>query len=424
MVRSRGLTRRKRDPPPYLADEALYLLLSQYEFDTVLDVGCGDGTHARLFREHGKRVTTISLEPYGGFTPDFVGDVLDYQVPERFDLVWCSHALEHQPNVALFLKRLADLAKPEGLLAITVPPARRRIVGGHLTVWNTGLLLYNLVAAGIDCSKARTKEYGYNISVVVRVRSIALPPLRQDAGDIERLAPYFPLPVKQGFDGRIAEIAWSRRPDAPAPGLELPGAEPLESARFLAAAPCKSDLEALLRIACSLHVPGHVLEFGVFKGRSIRELARVLSGRAIHGFDSFVGLPLPWRRSGTSTYPAGHFHPGSAPEVPANVTLWPGFFEDSLPRWLQEHPGPVALVHFDCDLYESTATVLAALNARIAAGTILVFDELCDWNESGVYPNWRAGEWRALDEWTAKHRRALRVLARGPQFSGAVEVVN
>jgi SAM-dependent methyltransferase len=398
-----GPHRKRRATPPYLADQALALLLAQYEFDSVLDVGCGDGAHARVLRSQGKRVTTVSLEPYGGFVPDFTGDLFDFESAERFDLVWCSHVLEHQPNVALFLQRLASLAKADGLLAVTVPPARRTIVGGHLTVWNTGLLLYNLIAAGIDCSQARSKEYGYNISVIVRLRRIALPPLRHDAGDIERLAPYFPLPVKQGFDGRIAEIGWSNRHSGERPRREPVGTRTLDPAAFLAmAAPFDSDLDALLGIATSLKMAGYVLEFGVYKGRSIRELARVLPRRTIHGFDSFAGLPLAWKRSAASTYPAGHFGVDAPPPVPANVRLWPGLFEDSVPPWLQAHAGPVALLHVDCDLYESTATVLAQLDGRIVVGTIIAFDELCDWSGSGVYPNWRAGEWRALEEWVAR----------------------
>lgn len=424
-ARARAASRRKRRPPPYLGHEALALLLSQYEFDTVVDVGCGDGAQARVLRAHGKRVTTISLQRYGAFEPDFVGDVFDFEAPERFDLVWCSHALEHQPNVALFLRRLLDLAKPGGVLAITVPPARRTIVGGHLTVWNTGLLLYNMVAAGIDCSRARTREYGYNISAIVRARTFPLPALRHDEGDIERLAAWFPMLVKQGFDGRIAEINWSGHEPAGSAGGEAIGAAQLDPARFLALVPAhERDLDLLCAIARSLAQPGHVLEFGVFKGRSIRELARALPRRTIHGFDSFEGLPAAWKRSDTSTYAAGHFHPGAVPEVADNVRLWPGFFDESLPGWLREHAGPAALVHVDCDLYESTAVVLAQLDDRLVAGSIIVFDELCDWTASGVYPNWRAGEWRALAEWAATRGRRFRVLARGPRFAAAIEVVN
>src|SRR6185503_15299073 len=108
-------------------------------------------------------------------------------------------------------------------------------------------------------------------------------------------------------------------------------------------------------IAGGLNGAGHVLELGVFKGKSIRELARALPKHTIHGFDSFTGLPLPWKLSATTTHPAGHFKLPAPPAVPANVRLWPGLFSDSLPPWLRAHDGPVALVHFDCDLYESTA---------------------------------------------------------------------
>jgi 2-polyprenyl-3-methyl-5-hydroxy-6-metoxy-1,4-benzoquinol methylase len=41
------------DRPPWLADEALRLLLREHAFETVLDVGCGDGCHAREFARHG-----------------------------------------------------------------------------------------------------------------------------------------------------------------------------------------------------------------------------------------------------------------------------------------------------------------------------------------------------------------------------------
>lgn len=213
-ARVRAVARPARAKPaaPWLGDEALSLLLREYRFDSVLDVGCGDGRQAMHLRAHGKRVTTVSFEAYAGFQPDYLGDFESYRSEQRYDVVWCSHALEHQPNVGRFLQRLLDFAEPEGLLAITVPPARPYIVGGHLTVWNAGLLLYNLIVAGIDCRQARLKAYGYNLSVLVPARRAQLPPLRHDAGDIERLAAFFPMPVRQGFDGRIEQIGWDRAP--------------------------------------------------------------------------------------------------------------------------------------------------------------------------------------------------------------------
>ena len=39
---------------------------------------------------------------------------------------------------------------------------------------------------------------------------------------------------------------------------------------------------------------GMLLEFGVFRGQSINQIARVVPDRTVHGFDSFEGLPEDW----------------------------------------------------------------------------------------------------------------------------------
>src|SRR5437868_900632 len=39
---------------------------------------------------------------------------------------------------------------------------------------------------------------------------------------------------------------------------------------------------------------GHVVEFGVFKGGTIRYIAAKDPNRTVHGFDSFEGLPEAW----------------------------------------------------------------------------------------------------------------------------------
>lgn len=169
---------------------------------TILDIGCGDGTHARGFSERGIEVTTVDFQH-----ADYVGNYLNFPL-RGFDCLWACHVLEHQPDVGRFLRKcFADL-DDGGILAVTVPPAKPEIVGGHLTLWNAGLLLYNLILAGFDCSQAAIKTYGYNISVVVRKVPAKLPVLKMDFGDIETLAEFFPLAVHNGFDGRIEELNW------------------------------------------------------------------------------------------------------------------------------------------------------------------------------------------------------------------------
>lgn len=201
--------------PGLLAGCALETLLDHCAFSSVLDVGSGAGQHADIFQDHGKRVTTIDFGVSVYFKQktsqrtDIIGDYYRYQFSEPFDCIWASHVLEHQPNPNLFLGKIHADLREGGWLAVTVPPLKHPIVGGHLTLWNAGLLVYQLVFAGFNCRHAAIRTYGYNVSVIVRKHSIAeLPPLHYDSGDIDRLADYFPAGLKEGFDGRVRRLQW------------------------------------------------------------------------------------------------------------------------------------------------------------------------------------------------------------------------
>ncbi len=166
--------------------------------------------------------------------------------------------------------------------------------------------------------------------------------------------------------------------------------------------------EDSLRIALArAPADGLVLEFGVGGGDSIRQIAAYAEGRAVHGFDSFEGLPEDWagRPEERGHYSLG----GSAPDVPASVTLHKGPFADTLPDFLVRHDGPCAFVHVDCDLYSSAKTVLEALAPRLLPGTVILFDEYFN------YPTWRDNEYKAFQEFTEAHRVSFDYLLWGHQ---------
>jgi len=200
---------------PLKGDVALRKMLSDYEFETVLDVGSGSGEHADVFLRMGKKVDAVDFgtSPYFQERPsnyNYVqADYMLYKPACQFDAVWVCHVLEHQINVNMFLKKIHADLKEDGVLAITVPPLKHEIVGGHVTLWNAGLLLYNLVLAGFDCSFASVCTYGYNISVIVKKVSIAsFPSLCFDKGDIHVLQPFFPAGLEEPFDGQISILNW------------------------------------------------------------------------------------------------------------------------------------------------------------------------------------------------------------------------
>ena len=172
----------------------------KYDLGRCLDIGCGQ---LPIFR-HRENVWTCDLQP----PAYFVGDYLSLKFTEQFDSIWCSHVLEHQRNPGLFLEKIRNDVRPGGVVAITVPPYRTELVGGHIHLGNAGHLLYNMILAGFDCSKARVGVYGYNISVIVQRVDAVLPELSMDVGDIELLKQFFPFEVEQGMDGDFESHNW------------------------------------------------------------------------------------------------------------------------------------------------------------------------------------------------------------------------
>ena len=85
------------------------------------------------------------------------------------------------------------------------------------------------------------------------------------------------------------------------------------------------------------------------------------------------------------------------PEVPENVTLHKGWFDRTLPDFLEQQTDAVRLINIDCDIYSSTKTVLDLLAPRIQPGSVLVFDEYIG-NQ-----HWREDEYKAFQEVVARY---------------------
>lgn len=151
---------------------------------------------------------------------------------------------------------------------------------------------------------------------------------------------------------------------------------------------------------------GLILEFGVFQGDSLRRIATsvLASGfrGTIAGFDSFEGLPEAWTsKMGKRYFDQKGLHGKARQRVPPSVLLVKGWFQDTLPVFLAEHPRVAAtLLHIDGDLFMSAIVPLDLLSDRITVGTLLLFDELLGYNE------YRQHEILALYLWL-KHSGAV-----------------
>jgi predicted O-methyltransferase YrrM len=123
----------------------------------------------------------------------------------------------------------------------------------------------------------------------------------------------------------------------------------------------------------------------------------------LYGFDSFEGLPEQWRIG----FPKGAFNlNGSLPSVHKSVTLVKGWFDETIPLWMNSNKSYsyIDILHIDCDLYSSTKTIFDNLHSMINQKTIIVFDELIN------YPTFKNHEIKALYEYLQKHNLDIDIL--------------
>lgn len=142
----------------------------------------------------------------------------------------------------------------------------------------------------------------------------------------------------------------------------------------------------------------HILEFGVWKGDTIKVLRDLFPLEYnVFGFDSFIGLPEDW--VGTPCKKGDFSNDGEIPNIP-NVTFYKGFFDETLPSFVNTKADNIALLHIDCDLYSSTKVLLEYLYPFIKVGTIIAFDEWYYHNDT----NYNDHEQRAFLEFAEKYK--------------------
>jgi len=134
-------------------------------------------------------------------------------------------------------------------------------------------------------------------------------------------------------------------------------------------------------------VDGMVAEVGVYKGGSLKHLARLFDDTAVIGFDTFEGLPKDqWIES--EIHEPGDFHDTTYEEVMEflsdcpNVVLKKGLFPQSA-KGLEDYK--FKLVHLDMDFYLGTKLAIDWFWPRMEKGGVIVFDDYTWPNCPGVY---------------------------------------
>jgi len=238
--------------------------------------------------------------------------------------------------------------------------------------------------------------------------------------------------------------ARKRREEERARGDDLPRYFDEEKRRIIARVRPRTmthhaKLEALIdatRYVVREQIPGDIVECGVWRGGSMQAVALALleagdTGRELHLFDTFEGMPPPteedkrtvdgdavsaaellassdkdsrmWAVADLEDVKQGMAECGYPDE---RIHYHVGLVEETTPA---EAPERIAILRLDTDWYASTLHELEVLYDRLSPGGVLILDDYGDWD----------GARQATDEWLAKVKPGLFL---APMASGRIAI--
>ncbi len=147
----------------------------------------------------------------------------------------------------------------------------------------------------------------------------------------------------------------------------------------------------------TLSVPGHIAEFGSWRGANVMLMTKLLhlydphSSKLVHCFDSFEGLTTISEKDGNEAEDARNSYRGNYEELLELIRLFKledslvvhkGLIQDTLPAYIETDTAcSFSFIYCDTDLFEPSDQILRELHPRLSKGGLFVFDQ---WN----YPQW------------------------------------
>jgi len=154
------------------------------------------------------------------------------------------------------------------------------------------------------------------------------------------------------------------------------------------------------------------LEFGVYKGDSLKVLSENCQYIDFYGFDSFEGFKEPktisffWKR-----YQDEFSKDYNLPEFSRNVKILEGFVEETFNSdFINElKKYDIVFIHFDLDIYAPTSNILKKLDLN-QNKYFFMFDELLN------YEDFLFNEFRAFQEEVIEKKIQYKILKLTQQF--------
>jgi predicted O-methyltransferase YrrM len=146
----------------------------------------------------------------------------------------------------------------------------------------------------------------------------------------------------------------------------------------------RMNLFLLLRFYLPGLAPGHIIEFGAYKGGNAAFMAHVAAktvpGTQVYALDTYAGMPATDKT--VDAHSAGDFGDNRFEDVRAyvaktglaNLHLVRGTFEETAAQLVREK-GPFTLAHIDCDIHSAVVHAYETVKPAMVPGGYLVFDD-------------------------------------------------
>ena len=144
------------------------------KYFSCLDIGSGNGVQSQIMKASGLDVQ--SLDKYSEMA-DYQVDFCNHDFKRAFDIVYCSHVIEHQRNVGFFLDKIFDILSDDGVLIIIAPKhGAETIIEGHLNCFFSSYFIQHLIHAGFDLKNGKYLSCGpiENAAIVSKARNFKL----------------------------------------------------------------------------------------------------------------------------------------------------------------------------------------------------------------------------------------------------------
>ncbi|MDF2178308.1 class I SAM-dependent methyltransferase [Aliiglaciecola sp. CAU 1673] len=176
----------------------------------------------------------------------------------------------------------------------------------------------------------------------------------------------------------------------------------------------------------TLSVPGHIAEFGTWKGANLMFMAKTLqllspnSTKMVLGFDNFSGLPSGDRKDGEHIKSLQGAYCGDEALLRKAISMFQyddyvhlivGDANQTIPQFANDNPEVlISLAYIDFDIYEPVKTALTFLEDRLAVGGIIAFDEAI----SAIWPGETVAMLEFLQASGSRYQMVANSISRQP----------